>query len=109
MSETLKLYRYEDYPEMDGTALVILSEVKVLKATRCGFWVEDLCGRRRFVLNSGRKRYAFPDKTSALASFKARKRRQILLLQTTLRRATSALEKASSPQFAADRSWGLFA
>jgi hypothetical protein len=93
------LYRYEDYKESCGyddewgcgySIKVRLVRLYITKRTKKGVWIEG----RRFVLLSGRKRYAFPTQQEALDSFIARKKRQILLLTNQLRDAEIALSMA---------------
>jgi len=52
------------------------------------------CGDKKFVLTGATKRFACPTKEEALKSFKARKRRQISILEAQAKHAREALHKA---------------
>jgi hypothetical protein len=82
-------YRYEDSRTTNGIH-VYLREFHVIKYTEKGAWIEQY-GQERFVLKDARKRYACPSKEEALESFRARKKRQILILTSQLERAKLAL------------------
>lgn len=103
MSEVL--YRYEDvqyaaladeFGESRGVGYldIQLHEFRVVKRTPKGVWVQYSYGGsyKRFVLMSGRKRFAWPSIEEAAASFRARKRRQVSILRAQLGRAERALE-----------------
>lgn len=80
-----KLYRYES--ELD---VVVLREFKIIKHTKCGFWIAkshwsyQWTGSKKFVLSTGRKRFAYPSEPEARESFLQRKRRQIAILTARL-------------------------
>ncbi len=69
---------------------VELDTYRVIRATPKGVWLDSRMGER-FVLRGSRKQYACPTKEAALASFMARKRRQIRILEGQLQRAREAL------------------
>jgi len=89
-----------------------LDELEVLKETEKGYWVHSYNGnsfrkmtltnligqeyevRVAFILKGSGKRYAYPSKEAALHSFKLRKNRQLLILNTQLKYAKIALELA---------------
>jgi len=98
----MKLYRYDDRiyacivdaeRELWGTTTpkLVLSEFEVLKRTRCGAWIVDAIGHRRFVNLEASKRYACPSAESAMESFVMRKRRQIRILRAKLVRAEQVM------------------
>lgn len=96
------LYRYRNCTSMDdnGTFEVVVEcgIYDVVKKTPCGYWIETPYERRkrRWVANSGKKRYAYPTKKMAMHNFIARKKRQIKLLELDLDIARQALILASS-------------
>ncbi|MEX3984002.1 hypothetical protein AB4Y45_33995 [Paraburkholderia sp. EG287A] len=66
----------------------------VLKVTKCGKWIRDYAGDRRFILDTSRKRFAHETIELALASFRARRDRQIGILSARLRAAEEELALA---------------
>jgi len=94
-----KAYRYVDtlYSRGDGDfdystyVDVYLLEYDVVKETLKGIWIQDILGRRRFVNLNSRKKFACLSKEDALISFKARKERQIRILESQLKLAKEAL------------------
>lgn len=96
-----KLYRYQEFhtwPESDlgfSSELFLHTRLKcydfnILRFTKCGCWIEG----EKFVLLSGKKRYAYPTKEEALESFKRRKAMQIKILTRLLAQAKNALSEA---------------
>ncbi len=95
------MYRYQDYSYSVGSedygystqVQVNLHKFNIIKETLKGQWIQDELGimKPRFVLNHGRKRYAWFTKEEALTSFIARKKKQIRLLESQLRNIRSAL------------------
>lgn len=73
-------YRYVDEmvgDEYSSHPRIRLLRLDVAKRTPMGAWVQlGRLGKKRFVLNDSRKRYAHPTEAEALQSFIARKRRQ---------------------------------
>ncbi len=88
----MKFYRYFSMLFTDGPR-VILAEFNLIKETPCGWWIQRmdqwnyLTENKRWVSKTTRKRYAYPTKEEALVNFKARKRRQIAILEYQLDRA----------------------
>ena len=71
------------------------SVYKVAKRTPKGVWLDLGFGLdHRFVRDKGRKRFALPTLEEAVASFIARKKRQIKIHTAALTRAKAALQKA---------------
>lgn len=66
-------------------------ELRVLRHTPKGVWVEGRGNRPRFVLRDAHKRYACPTREDALESFRARKRRQAGILRAQAKNAEQAL------------------
>jgi hypothetical protein len=89
MTKVGLLYRYENEADV-----VRLRTFHVQRRTPKGFWVRSNydCRVKRFVLNTGRKRFAYPTEDLAKASFIARKERQIGLLDHQLECARLALK-----------------
>lgn len=71
---TTLLYRFENHHDV-----VIPRTFRPTKTTPCGNWIDDY-GTRRFVLNTGTKRFAYPTEEEAKISFLARKTRQLAIL-----------------------------
>lgn len=74
---------------------------EVLNTTAFGVQLRDIRGRRRFVLRASHKRYACPTRAEAMASYKARKTRQVAILSAQLRRAKRALNMANEGVYTA--------
>ena len=70
---------------------VDLAVYKVVKHTPSGVWISQGVYGRHFILNNSRKKFAYPDKATALESFKLRKERQIKILTGNLSTAKEAL------------------
>ena len=98
-------YRYEevrysrgvdqyDNPLPGCNLKVHLREYKIISITPKGVWIQ-LWGlwsdEKKFILLSARKRFACPTKKEAVESFKARKNRQIQILNGQLKQAKEAL------------------
>jgi hypothetical protein len=92
-------YRYNGVLYGDGNGYtyirVYLSKYPITKKTNKGIWI-DIFGRKRFVLLSARKKYACLTQEEALESFKARKNRQIRILNSQLTHAKEALDQAET-------------
>lgn len=102
------LYRYEDwqstgptdewgYSVGPSTTNVNLREYRVIRTTPKGAWIEYY-GLNKFVKLDARKRFACPTKEEALASFMARKKKQIHILSSQLQNAETALRMADRIQ-----------
>lgn len=82
-----------------------------VKKTPKGAWIERTYGVRKFVLDHGRKRYAWPTKEEAWESFLARKRKQAQILRRQLVAAERAIEMpmppgpADSSRFSFEPTW----
>jgi hypothetical protein len=99
-------YRFEDVsfagPEDDpggGYLRVQRQEFTIIRWTKCGFWISFPFGSDRFVLNTAKKKFACTTKEEALASFKARKKRQRSILQQRLNEVSEALRQVDDPDW----------
>lgn len=79
-----------DSPVGGGRVYVSTHAYPVTRRTPRGVWL-DCHGVPRFVLANARKRFACPTREEAMASFRARKQRQVTLLRNQLRRVEQAL------------------
>ena len=84
-----ELYRYES-----ASGVVYVTTLPVIKTTPAGRWVDE-DGRKRFIRNKGRKRYAWETLELALESFIKRKERQQGILEAQLENVKQALEVAT--------------
>jgi hypothetical protein len=83
-------YRYQEVHYSERSLMLVLHEYIILSRTPRGTWIDVFC-RKRFVLDGARKRYACPTKEEALESYRARKEKQIGILEHQLARARAAL------------------
>jgi hypothetical protein len=96
----VRAWASEDEPRAD----VLIEAHRVIKETSHGDWIM-YNGKKKFVLCShwggvpSRKRWAYPTKEEAVASFVQRKRHHISHLESRLNIARSALHKALQPGF----------
>lgn len=85
-------YRYVNHRTISGVH-IYLHKYVVSKVTEKGVWVvpENFSSSyRKFILLSAKKKYAHASEKEALDSFIARKKRQILILQSQLEDAKTA-------------------
>lgn len=91
--------------------VVELEVWREIKKTPKGAWIERSYGQKKFVLDAGRKRYAWPTKEEAWESFLARKRKQVKHLKRQLVAAELALDlpmptgQSNSAKFAFTPEW----
>ncbi len=78
-------------PLPGGPTRTNICKFEVVKRTPQGVWLDTGDIEPKLVLNCWNKRYACPTIEEAKASFIARKRRQILLAESTIRRAKEAM------------------
>ena len=97
-------YRYIDVLHSTGDdeygystyTSVYLEEYDIIKETPKGMWVAyHFGGRKHFVHLGARKKFACLSKEDAIISFRARKERQVRILESQLKHAKMALEKAN--------------
>ena len=73
--------------------------LKLVKETPCGYWIGgdySYMGEGvRWVSKTSRKRYAYPTREEAWESYRARKERQVIILQAKLKKAKACLQKAN--------------
>ena len=104
----MKLYRYEERNCPYFELKLDLMTFEVVKRTPCGYWIgevkyffEDPVVKpnhktHRWVSKNTHKCYAYATVKDALASFIARKKRQIKILENQLERAKTALALGES-------------
>jgi hypothetical protein len=93
-NKTLEVwYRYDD--DYDGN--VLCTKYEVLKHTPKGVWLK-FGNNDKFVLKGARKRFACPDKDSALESFIARKYSQRKIVRRQVDRVEKAILSAQTIQ-----------
>ena len=96
-----KAYRYVDILYGDDChtyVRVYLHDYPIIKETPKGIWINDW-SKKRFVNLNARKKFACLTKEDALISFKARKERQIRILESQLRHAKEALSVIGQVEF----------
>lgn len=74
---------------------LVLRKFHIIRHTLRGVWIRA-DGTERFILNTSRKRYAYPTEQEALTNFIKRTERHIMLAEGNLTRAKEALYKARS-------------
>jgi hypothetical protein len=79
------------HPVGRGCAFVHVLEFPVLRETEKGVWL-DAHGGRRFVLRDARKRFACPTPAEAWESWRARKRKQLRILESQVSHVCEVLE-----------------
>jgi hypothetical protein len=77
---------------------LILRRFPVLRHTKAGTWI-SADGAEKFVLNIGRKRYAYPTEKEALTNFIKRTERHVMLASGNLGRAREALDRAKAKAY----------
>ncbi len=95
-----QLFRYEERLDTRGVH-VDIRVFNVVKETPCGYWIDLYNGlfeydkhSRKWVSKTAKRRFAYPTEHEALTNFKARKRRQIEILQSRIHYAKVALRMA---------------
>ena len=105
-----KMYRYEDrrvsrgvdefddpYPGFDSH--IYLHDYDVTKVTDKGVWIRAFCEEKgKFVLLSGKKRYAHPTEEEALTAFIYRKKSQLGYLRGNVQHVESVIRQAEHKQ-----------
>ena len=104
MTEHIVLYRY-----VNAGDVVLLETHTVVKRTPKGYVLQEhQWAKKRFVLDYGRKRFAYPTKEEAKASFLARKERQIALCKTPNKAAEAAIDNMKNDRVGYEHRSGLF-
>lgn len=109
----MKLYRYVNMDYGIGPK-ISLDSYLVIKETPCGYWIPKWSlisyiegDPKRWVSKTSRKRFAYPTAEEAMINFKARKKRQILILTSQLESAKLALQNVEAGFFESDKSNAL--
>jgi uncharacterized protein YwgA len=91
------LYRYETNRYSDYSDELSLHTYKIVKETKCGYWIRlyDGFNDKRWVSKTTTKRFAHATKNEALVSFMYRKKRQIKILKARLADAEKSLAIAN--------------
>jgi hypothetical protein len=88
----MKMYRYDTMIYEGGKVQLYLWSMLVLIETKCGVQVQGTSyGKNRFINLSAKKKWAYPTKEEAFEGFKARKRRQIAILESNLEIARASV------------------
>jgi len=101
----MKLYRFEDvsygilneWEEVSGSYVRVEERTyDVLKETPKGYWINlwSFEYEKKWVSKEAKKRFAYPTREEAMTNFKARKGRQIQILESQLKKAKEALNIA---------------
>lgn len=77
-----------------GRSVIEIMEIPVIKRTHCGAWVGYSEHDKKFINLNWNKRYALPTIDEARDSYRARKRREIALMEGRATLARRALEQA---------------
>lgn len=96
------LYRFDDvkYASLDEfdnitrpTVQVQQRRFKVISETPCGYWINlfESFDDKKWVSKTAKKRYAYPTIEEARISFKARKLRQLQILETQISQVKQAI------------------
>ena len=96
------MFRMEANTYYNNQISLRYDEYKIISRTLKGVWVvpeymvtyrypeEDLKEHRKFILNDGKKRFAYETREKAKNAFLFRKRRHIIILKSQLSKAESA-------------------
>ena len=86
-------YRIIDFVNADYEVVLWTRTYNIQKITPCGVWIYDqYYSKRRFILNTSRKRYALPTIEEAKESYRQRKLKQISILDSQLNNARACLD-----------------
>lgn len=94
-------------PLPGGPVRTNLHTFTVVKHTPCGVVILDDCANRRFINRSWTKQFALPTVEEAIVSYKARKRREIEIMNARVRSAEEALRYLDRHGFYYDGRAGL--
>ena len=84
-------YHYSQSYDENGRTEVYFDHYEIIKLTPCGCWI-DVWGKKKFVIEQARKKWAYPTKELALKSFQIRKQWQIRHLERQLISAQAQLK-----------------
>jgi hypothetical protein len=103
----MKFYRFYDPIVIDYlNGFPIMHNIQertfnLIKETPCGYWIGNNYGLigegKRWVSKTSRKRYAYPTREEAWESYRARKKRHVLILSAQLRKAEVCLRISKEP------------
>jgi hypothetical protein len=87
-------YRVDFLIDEDNVERAYVQRFTVIKKTPCGAWIQasGYNIRKRFILDSSLKKYAYPTIDQARAGFVARKLRQIQILKWKIECAERGME-----------------
>lgn len=96
------VYRFEDVsysycvdPDAEIYSSYLQVEIEayaIQRKTSCGVWIVNRAGGKRFINMQANKRYALLTVEDAIASFKARKLKQISIYRHKILKAETAIE-----------------
>lgn len=93
-------YRYDGYTFVDHS--VVCRELRVVKRTPKGAWLAEDWDQKglhlKFILNSARRKFAYPTKEEALNSFRIRQVRRLQHLQNSIEKVTAYIELVAASQ-----------
>tara|TARA_R110000796_G_scaffold95637_1_gene201030 strand:+ start:168 stop:473 length:306 start_codon:yes stop_codon:yes gene_type:complete len=93
MKDTIA-YRCEESYFAENFSNIFYKEYKIVKETKEGFWIEIWKDKKRWISKTSRKKFAYTNKKEALEGFYFRKKRQVDILRSQLKRAESSLKKS---------------
>jgi len=102
MDNIKTLWRAEGYYYEDGKCSIEMWPYRVVKRTPKGVWIVSdtyLYGKEKFVLLSGRKRYAYPRQEEALESLLMRKKRQVKIIEWQMKAANTIIDYIESKRY----------
>ena len=86
------LYRAEYSCYTYGNIFICIKTYRIIKQTAKGVWIENY-NSKKFVLLTGRKRFAYPTKEEAINSLKCRKQRQLQIIKGMERIANNIIQQ----------------
>ena len=86
------LYRAEYSCYTDGNISICIKTYRIIKQTAKGVWIENY-DSKKFVLLTGRKRFAYPTKEEAINSLKCTKQRQLKIIKGIERVANNIIQQ----------------
>ena len=77
---------------------ICFKKYAIIKETKCGVWICETYGKKRFINVNAKKQWACLTKELAIESFISRKNRQISILNSQLEQAKEHLKLAKDIQ-----------
>ena len=93
-----ELYRYKDLVNFFDELRPELVTYYIIRTTPCGFWIARK-GKEYWVSNYSRRRFAYPTKEEAMASYKARKKSQYKILKRKVNRLIDMFSREEELKF----------